>query len=636
MKRNVYLNSLVFEEALNLLAGEFSPSAASSTETVPVIRALGRVSGAPVFARLSNPGYNASAMDGIAVSAARTAGAGPRTPLELRAPEDFRWVDTGDPLPERFDGVIMVEDLAHAEKDRAVIHAPAHPWQNVRPVGEDMVAGEMIIPSYSRIRPVDIGALIAGGITRVEVLVPPRVGIIPTGTELVEDPDRMESGSILDSNSWMFSAQVTESGGVPVRYSPVPDDYPLLKQTVLRALEECDLVIIGAGSSAGSEDFSRALIEELGTLLFHGVSIKPGKPVIFGRARGKPLVCIPGYPVSAYIVFDRLVQPLVRSFLGQALPPGETRTGILTRPLVSSLKYLEFVRVKCGRVGDRTVVTPLSRGAGVTMSLVQADAVVEIPREFEGLEAGTEVTLHMMKPWGEISRRLVSIGSHDPLMDLLAEHMKFRPGHPGLSSTHTGSLGGVMAIRKGECHLAPVHLLEEETGGYNRHLLDRYCPGGEVVLVKGVRRVQGLMLPPGNPDGITGLQDLLRPEISFVNRQRGAGTRVLLDHLCGRLGLDREAIRGYDREMTTHMAVAQAVRSGSARTGLGVYSAARMMGLDFLPVGEEEYDFLFRREVLDTPEGRGFLEILQSETFARELESLGGYRLAGPGEIIEG
>lgn len=269
-----------------------------------------------------------------------------------------------------------------------------------------------------------MGALIAGGITAVEVLKKPRVGIIPSGTEIIESPEEMKPGAILDSNSRMFAALVAEYGGLPRRYSPVADDYGLLKEAIQTALTECDLVVIGAGSSAGTEDYSRGLIEELGTLLFHGVAIKPGKPAIFGRAGEKPLICIPGYPVSAYVVFDRLVQPLIRSFLGQLPPEPRKITGVLSRPLVSSLKHLEFVRVKCGRVGNKVVVTPLSRGAGITMSLVQADAIVEVPREYEGYEAGEEVILSLMRPWREIARRLVSIGSHDILMDILGELLK--------------------------------------------------------------------------------------------------------------------------------------------------------------------------------------------------------------------
>jgi putative molybdopterin biosynthesis protein len=641
MKRTVYLKTLSLEDARSLILRELSPSAAGRCEKIPVSEALGRITAAPVTALLSNPNYNASAMDGIAVSAGETRGADPRSPLTLRAPGQFSYIDTGDPLPEGRDAVIMIEDLRETGESEAVITAPAHPWQNVRPVGEDVVAGELILPSRSKVRPMDIGALIAGGISEITVFSRPRAGIIPTGTELIEKPEEMKAGKILDSNSRMFEALITEYGGEPRRYPPVPDDYGLLKQAVSSALEECDMVILGAGSSAGSEDYSRAIIEEMGELLFHGVSIKPGKPALFGRTRPgggepvKPLICIPGYPVSAYMVFDRLVQPLICTYLGISEAERPVITGTLTRPLVSSLEHLEFVRVKCGRVGDRVVVTPLSRGAGITMSLVQADGIVEVPREYEGFDAGREVTVSLLKEWSRISRQLVSIGSHDILMDILAELMKEEGAGPGLSSTHSGSMGGVMALKKGECHLAPVHLLESGTGIYNRYLLERYGLEDTAVMVKGVKRIQGLMLQPGNPLNIRGLEDLFREGVQFVNRQRGAGTRVLLDYLCEKAGLKGAEIEGYEREMTTHMAVAEAVRSGSADAGLGVASAAAVMGLDFIPVGEEEYDFLFRRDAVDTEGGRLIREILASSRFAEELEKRGGYALDQPGVIIE-
>ena len=638
MKRNIYLNPLNFDEAFTKLDGEFAVSITGSEseqmEKIPAADSLGRVTAEPVIAVLSNPNHNASAMDGICVKAECTEGADPRDPRILRSPQDFIWVDTGDVIPPEMDAVIMIEDLAESDESRVVITAPAHPWQHVRPVGEDIVAGEMIVPSGHRIRPVDIGALIGGGITEVCVLKQPVVGIVPTGTEIIETPDQMIPGAIIDSNSRMFAAMVTEYGGRAVRYSPVRDDYEKLKDAVTRALQECDMVIIGAGSSAGSEDFSRALIEELGELLFHGVAIKPGKPAVFGKSGGKPLICIPGYPVSAWIVFDRLVQPLIRNRSGiRAYSPGKRR-GVLTRPLVSSLKHLEFVRVKCGQVGDRTVVTPLSRGAGITMSLVQADAIVEVPREYEGYQAGEEVELDMLKPWNEITERLVSIGSHDILMDVLGELMK-RSGSFGLSSTHSGSMGGVMAVKRGECHIAPVHILNPETGVYNTHLIPQYLSGRGVVLVKGIKRIQGFIVQTGNPQGIKTVKDLKNPRVVYVNRQRGAGTRILFDYLCEKEGIPTARIEGYTREMNTHMAVAQAVLSGTAHAGMGVASAARLMGLDFIPVGEEDYDFLIREDILDSEQGQLFLQILKSEEFAEQVMRLGGYLLDEPGKIIK-
>ena len=309
---------------------------------------------------LSAPNHNASAMDGIAVKASATASADERSHLELAVGEGFVYIDTGDPIPENFDAVIMVEDLIEADENRVVIKSPARPWQHIRPVGEDIAAGEMIIPSFHQIRAVDIGALTAGGVTTVEVFRKPRVAIIPTGTEIIEDPRHMTDGSIIDSNSRMFAAMVLEAGGIPLRYPPVIDDRELIRAAFGKALEEADAVILGAGSSAGTEDYSAEIIDSFGELLFHGVAVKPGKPAIFGSADGKPMIGMPGYPVSGYVIFDRLVKPLLQVMQGLGAEPETFRTGVLSRRIPSSLEHREFVRVKCGYVGGKMIISPLS------------------------------------------------------------------------------------------------------------------------------------------------------------------------------------------------------------------------------------------------------------------------------------
>ena len=632
--RKIYLDNLKFEEAAEKLFRTFRVGSAAGTEKIPVYDALGRVSASAVTAVLSAPNHNASAMDGIAVKADDTAGADDRSPLELRRGSGFVYVDTGDPLSEGFDAVIMVEDLLEADEERAVIKRPARPWQHIRPVGEDIAAGEMIIPSFHMLRAVDIGAVIAGGLTEIEVFRKPRVAIIPTGTEIIEDPAEMTEGAILDSNSRMFAAMVTEAGGVPVRCAPVADDRELIRAAFAAALEQSDAVILGAGSSAGSEDYSAEIIAGFGELLFHGLAVKPGKPAIFGKAGNKPLVGLPGYPVSGYIIFDRLVKPLIRAM--QGIPPSEEvfRDGVLSRRIVSSLEHREFVRVKCGWVGERMIVSPLSRGAGITMSLVQADGILEVPQQSEGFEAGAQVSIRLTRPASEIENRLVCIGSHDLLLDILAEQLHRSGSRLSLSSTHQGSMGGVMALRKGECHIAPVHLLNPGDGRYNEYLFGRYFRQGEAALIKGVGRTQGFIVRPGNPAGIREIADLKRDDVRYVNRQRGAGTRVLLDYLLGKEGIGPEAVTGYEREMTTHMAVASAVKSGTADAGLGVYSAAAVCGLDFVPVGREDYDFAVRTDMLEQDGIRQFIDCLQSAEFRAELERLGGYEFTETGKIL--
>ncbi|WP_026394445.1 molybdopterin biosynthesis protein [Acetobacterium malicum] len=635
-ERNLYLKNEDLDVAVaKYLALLSFTEAQEKGRLLPVIEAQGWVTKEPVFAKISSPYYNASAMDGICVEAMAMIGVDERHPRTLTKGTDFNFVDTGDVIADPYNAVVMIEDVIIKSDDEISINNPVSLWQNVRPIGEDIVAGELIIPAYHQVRPIDLGALLAGGITELEVMDKPRVGIIPTGTELVEAGAAMAVGKIVDSNTHMFVGLVQEYGGVAKRYQTVRDDYELIKSAIIKAVDENDMVLISAGSSAGTEDYTRKLIEELGEVVVHGVAIKPGKPVVLGIVQGKPVIGIPGYPVSAYFVFESFVKPVMLAFNHQTFTEGVTIKAVLSKRLMSSLKYLEFVRMKCGRVNQRFVATPLDRGAGVTMSLVNADGILKIPKNVEGYEAGEEVELILMRPREEIENTLVSIGSHDVLMDMVANIIHKNKQLVNLSSAHVGSLGGIMAIKKGECHIAPIHLLDEETGTYNLTYLKRYLADEAVVLIKGVKRTQGMIIPKGNPQNIQGIADLVRPEIRFVNRQRGSGTRVLLDYLLKTAQLDTNQVLGYSREMNTHMMVASAVKSGSCDVGIGVLSAANMMALDFIPIGEEAYDFVILKENLDDPRVQIFIKVLKSQEFKEALKRLGGYELEQPGEIVE-
>ena len=635
-ERNLYLKNEDLDVAvakyLAFLSFEKGPQ---KGRLLPVIEALGWVTKEPVFAKISSPYYNASAMDGICVEAMEMIGVDERHPRTLIKGTDFNFVDTGDVIADPYNAVVMIEDVIIKSDDEVNINSPVSLWQHVRPIGEDIVAGELIIPAFHRVRPIDLGALLAGGITEIEVLVKPRVGIIPTGTELVEAGAAMAVGKIIDSNTHMFVGLAEEYGGEAKRYQTIRDDYELIKNAIVKAVDENDMVLISAGSSAGTEDYTRKLIEELGEVVVHGVAIKPGKPVVLGIVQGKPVIGIPGYPVSAYFVFENFVKPVILAFNHQTTTEGVTIKAILSKRLMSSLKYLEFVRMKCGRVNQRFIATPLDRGAGVTMSLVNADGILKIPKNVEGYEAGEEVELILMRPREEIENTLVSIGSHDVLMDIVANIIHKNKQLVNLSSAHVGSLGGIMAIKKRECHIAPIHLLDEETGVYNCSYIKRYLADEAVELIKGVKRTQGMIIPKGNPKNIQGIGDLIRTDLSFVNRQRGSGTRVLLDYLLKENKIDNSQVLGYTREMNTHMMVASAVKSGSCDVGIGVLSAANMMELDFIPIGDEDYDFVILKENLGDPRVQIFINVLKSQEFKEALMQLGGYEIIRPGEIVK-
>ena len=617
---------------------------APRTETVPVTEALDRITAEPLYAAISAPHYHACAMDGIALAARVTFGATATTPVTV-APEDYVVVDTGDPLPEGCDAVVMIEDVvfgegnSHADlgKCPVILYAAIAPWGNVRQIGEDICAGEMLLTSNARIKPAAMGAMLAAGVQEVRVLGRPRVGIIPTGDEVVPPSAHPKPGDVMEFNSTIFSGMVRAWGGEPRAYDIVPDKPALVKAALQRAVDECDIVLLNAGSSAGRDDYSARIVGEVGEVLYHGIAIKPGKPAILGWANAggatKAILGVPGYPVSGILVIESILRPLLEQLSGCPVALDEIVDATLTRPCTSSLKYEEFVRVRMGRVNGRTVASPLSRGAGVVTSFVKADGIMTIPQNSEGFAAGDTVKVRLLRPLVEIDRSLVVIGSHDPLIDEVAQFL--HAAHPDMSvaSTHVGSMGAITAAKRGENHCGGIHLFDEATGAYNEAYLEKHFPNGGVRQVECVYRIQGLMVAPGNPLGIESLADMTRDGMRFVNRQKGSGTRILNDYLCKRDGIDRDAIYGYDHEEFTHTAVAALVESGSADAGMGIYSAAKMYGLGFVPVCEEQYDLLVPDYAWDTPMVQALLEVLKSDEFRARMEALGGYRVDQPGRV---
>jgi len=625
MKRNIYIDNMPIEKALHHYREMIDYEL--GTEVVSIREARHRVTAEAVFAKVSSPSYHSAAMDGIAVLAETTFDATEKNPVKLTS-DAYVSVNTGNPLPSGCDSVIMIEDVVTLAEGVVQIIEPAHAWQHVRVVGEDIAEGEMVIPSYHDIRPMDLGALISAGIKAVKVLKKVSVGIMPTGSEIVTEAEAIKKGFIIDSNSTVLEGLIQDIGGEATRYAPVPDDYERLKTQILKALEENDVLLVNAGSSAGTKDYTAQIVSELGDVMVHGIAMKPGKPTILGKIKGKAVIGIPGYPVSAYFAFETFVKPILLSFMKRVdLPSYQTVT--LTQRIVSSLKHEERVRVTLGHVGDKYIATPLNRGAGASMSLVKADAILTVPRAVEGIEAGSEISVSLLKPLSVIENRLSVIGSHDVIIDYIQDYMP-------LASSHVGSMGGIMAMKRKECHLAPIHLLDPVTGIYNSPFIKKYFKEGEISLIRGVKRLQGLIVKKGNPKKITCFEDLIQPDISFVNRQRGSGTRQLLDYELKDRGIKASVINGYERELTTHLGVAVAVASEGIDVGIGIYSAAKTMGLDFIPIGYESYDFLVPTHMIQNENIQKFLTYLGSDAFRAVVHKLGGYQLENPGALIEG
>ena len=625
------------------------------SEEVPLDGAMGRVLAEPVWATISSPPFHAAAMDGYAVRALEMSTATDKDPVTLRIGSQAFYLDTGDPVPAWSDAVIpieQVEPVGETRQGRALeairLRASTPPWAHIRPMGEDMVASELVLPAGHLLRPVDLGAIAGCGHDRVRVSRMPRVAIVPTGSELVPVGQPLRPGQIYEYNSLVLASQVRAWGGAATRLPIVADELASITQAIMQASAEHDLILVNAGSSAGLEDFTARVVETLGEVLVHGVAVRPGHPVILGMIRRRtnsnsgekdsrhapriPVIGVPGYPVSAALTGEIFVEPLIARWLGRQPSAPATLEAVSTRKVHSSAGDEEYVRVTVGRVGERWIAAPLSRGAGVITSLVRADGLVIIPAGSQGIQAGEGVTVRLYTPSSELARTILILGSHDLTIDLMAQHLAARGAR--LTSANLGSLGGLLALQRGEAHVAGSHLLDPDSGEYNLAYVRRYLPGAPVVVMGLALREQGLILPRGNPKGVRGLEDLARSDLTFINRQRGAGTRVLLDYHLDRLGIRSEHVRGYDREEFTHLAVCVAIASGRADTGLGIRAAAETMQLDFLPLFQERYDLVFRREHYESPQLRPLLEVLHSQAFRESVMRLPGYDASPMGKVI--
>jgi putative molybdopterin biosynthesis protein len=635
--RNVYLEDIPLEEARARFeralreAERWNPL---SGEIVPLAEALGRVTAEPVWAKISSPHYHSAAMDGYAVRAVDTVHATETRPVSLALGKQAFPVNTGDPLALDTNAVIVIEEVQQRTDDAIEIRAAVAPYQHVRLMGEDIVATELVLPINHLIRPVDLGALAGCGHSHVSVRRKPHVMIIPTGSELVPATQVPQPGQIIEYNSLVLRAQILEAGGEAGITDIVSDRLDSLRAALQNALEQQpDLILILSGSSAGSKDYTAAILRETGKLLVHGVAVRPGHPVIMGVVSSIPVIGVPGYPVSAALTGEIFITPLLSRWIGMptAFETQPRVQAVMTHKLTSPVGDDDFVRVTLAQVGERLLAAPLSRGAGVITSLVRADGLAKIPRFTEGVEVGQMVEVRLYRSIDLILNTIIAMGSHDPMLDLLGQFLATRyPGYR-LTSAGVGSMGGLVALRRNEAHLAGIHLLDTQTGEYNVSYVQQYLPNTPLQLVTFAHREQGFMVAPGNPHHIQSFEDL--PRARYVNRQRGAGTRVLLDYELERRGIPPEGIAGYEREENTHLAVAVAIASGIADCGMGVRSGAIAMHLDFIPVGWERYDLVIPEVHRTQPGIQYLLEILRDAEFQQALGAQPGYDTRETGKV---
>jgi putative molybdopterin biosynthesis protein len=652
----IYLQDIPLDQAKNRLQTaleEHNLWQILNVELIPIDeKAVGRVLAEPVWAILSSPHYHASAMDGFAVRASDTTKAMPSFPVTLLFPDHAFYVDTGDPLPDWADSVIPIEFVEAIDENGNLaselrapsyirIRAAATPWQHVRSLGEDIVASQLVLPAGQVLRPVDLGAAAASGHTQLHVSVRPRVAILPTGSELIPIGQQPARGEIIEYNSVVLAGQVQNWGGVPTRYPITSDDFNLICTRVLQAAETSELILLNAGSSAGAEDFSAKVIAHLGEVLIHGVAVRPGHPVIFGlihhgsqneTVKVVPIIGVPGYPVSAALTAEIFIEPILARWLGRPAWDPPLIQANLTRKVTSPAGDTDYLRVVVGQVGEQTLAAPLARGAGVISSLVKADGIAILPPGTQGLEAGTCIQVRLYRSVKQLEHTIFAIGSHDMTLDLVAQFLAERDRR--FVSANVGSQGGLIALRRGEAHLAGCHLLDPTTGEYNLTAIQQYLPSIPVRLMTWVNREQGLLIRRGNPKSIHNLDDLIRPDVTFVNRQHGAGTRILLDYHLSQKNLSPLQIKGYLHEEYTHLGVAAAIASGRADCGLGIPAAASALDLDFVPLYHERYDFVIPHVHLSGDLLTPLFELIQSPKFRSAISALPGYDISKMGNIV--
>jgi putative molybdopterin biosynthesis protein len=617
-------------------------------EVIPLDEnALGRVITEPIVAKVSSPHYHAAAMDGFVVRADQTTGAQPSHPVVLNVGNQARYVDTGDPVPEGFDSVIPIENVESLDEAGEVardirrprsirIRAAVTPWSHIRMMGEDIIVTQLVLAAGQTLRPVDLGAIAAAGYQEIKVALQPRVAILPTGSELVPIGSKLAPGDILEYNSLVLAAQVRKWGGLASRMPIIPDDFETICKSVQENTPNHDLILLGAGSSAGAEDYSSKVVEKLGKLLVHGVAVRPGHPVILGilkiEHRAIPVIGVPGYPVSSAMTGEIFVEPLLAMWSGRRAHEPAVEMAEMTRKITSPGGDDDYIRVVLGKVGSRVLAAPLARGAGIITSLVHADGLIILPRGVQGVEAGEIVPVRLYINKSDIERTIFCIGSHDLSLDLLAQFLVKQDRR--LNSANVGSQGGLVALQRGEAHLAGSHLLDPETGEYNVSYLSTYLPGVSLRLVALVLREQGFMVRKGNPKKIQKFSDISNQGIRFVNRQRGAGTRVLLDYHLGLEGIPPDSINGYSQEEYTHLGVAAAIASGRADCGLGIPAAAQALDLDFIPLFQERYDLVIPKDHAESPLLAPLFDILSGKEFRSAVAGMPGYDVSVMGRLI--
>jgi putative molybdopterin biosynthesis protein len=609
-------------------------------ETVQLASALNRVLNDDVIAGVDVPGFDRSNVDGFAVQASDTFGAGEEdlrrvgvntevltpgmVPTQVVGFGRATVIATGAMLPRGADAVVMIEhtevDIDPDGQHNVEIRRAVTAGENVSYAGTDIARGETVLRAGQVLTSREIGVLAAIGIAEIRVCRRPRVAILSTGDEIVPPGSPLPLGAIYDSNAAIIGAAVAELGGEPVQLGVVRDDEQALSAALTTALEH-DVVLLSGGTSKGAGDLSYRVASRLGDpgIVAHGVALKPGKPICLAVSHGKPVVILPGFPTSAIFTFHEFVAPVVRAFAG--LPPERRQVVTATLPMrVNSERgRTEYLLVGLVQSDDGLSAYPMGKGSGSVTTFSGADGFITIDQHTEIIDSGTEVQVQLLAQ-GIGPADLVIIGSHCVGLDMLVGRLVRQGMRPKV--LYVGSMGGAMAAARGQCDIASVHLMDPATGRYNQHLL-----GDTLTLIPGYGRMQGLVYRIGDArfagksvkDGIAAA--LADADCTMVNRNAGSGTRVLIDRL---LGTRRPP--GFGVQTKSHNAVAAAVQQGRADWGVAIDTVAHQYGLGFIAMQEEHYDFIVPKASLGRPAVQAFCRLLADPTVQEQLRQL-GFRL---------
>lgn len=609
-----------------------------ATQLVDIEDAVGRITAETIVARLSSPSYYAAAIDGLAVASHSTIGASKDRPVSLDVGASLPFVDTGSPMPAGCDTVVPFYELKLTGERSLEVRRPSAPWRNVRPIGEDLAAGEVILPKGHRVRSMDLSALIAGGIREMMVEGQPRVHVVPLGEALVE-PGRMPSvGQTVDHTSPFLTALAAEQGLRARRFPAIPEIRDAVTEAMQEQTTRCDLLILCAGHERGTALIATALAEA-GVCTLHGVAIRPGHSLVLGFINDTPVLGVSSHPVPAFLGFSLFGLPVFRGLTKRGakeeLWPWPVDKARLAIGCDSAAGVEEFLRVKMAMVNGERVAVAESGGHGTLMSLVRADGLIRIPAGVRHVEDGSPVEVLRLREETNLGGHLLILGTHDISYDLIRDRLHDRYPEVRLHTAAVGGRAGLEALKRGQCHGAAVHLFDEATGEYNLPFLKAWDWKEPVVVVQLLHRWLGLAVAPGNPLGITGLHDLSREGMRFVNRQPGSGTRQLIDYHLAQAGVAATDVRGYDLHAHTHMATAAAVKGDMADAGPTISTAARSLGLDFVPCIRERLDLVFPKSFLSLYPLRALLAILRSEGFRQTAaERFHDYDFAEAGELI--